>query len=96
MKTFYYDQTLQYNSRTRVTNYRLRFNSDNNLLEYYTGSEESIDSPPSITNFSFNAESASTSQFVSATDTHSQNVVITAHCLQQQAQVSVVFKGILK
>ena len=73
---------------------RLRFNSDLNLLEYYTGSEwKSIDSPPTITNFSFNGRTASTSQYVQAGDTGSQNVVITGSLFATTGAVTVVFKG---
>ena len=73
---------------------RLRFNSDLNLLEYYTGAEwKSIDSPPTITNFSFNGRTASTSQFVAAGDTGSQNVVITGSLFATTGTVTVVFKG---
>jgi len=73
---------------------RLRFNADIALMEYYDGTNwKAIDAPPTITNFSFNGRTASTSQFVVDTDTGSQNVVITGSQYASGATVTFIGTG---
>jgi len=71
---------------------RLRFNDTTDLLEYYTGTEwKSIDAPPTITNFSVDGRTASSSQYIESSASGSFDVVITGSLYSNGA--TVIFEG---
>ena len=73
---------------------RFRFNTDVNLMEYYTGTTwKSIDSPPSITNFSIDGGSNVTTGQVDNEGSGNSTIVINGALFDSAATVSFIGSG---
>ena len=71
----------------------LRFNTTNNLMEYYTGTEwKSIDSPPIITGFTVDGGSSVTSAFINPSAGGNASIVIAGSLFDTTGAV-VTFVG---
>ena len=73
---------------------RFRFNTDVNLMEYYTGTNwKSIDSPPSITNFSIDGGANAATGQIDNEGSGNSTVVINGALFDNNATVSFVGSG---
>jgi hypothetical protein len=70
---------------------RLRFNSNSNLMEYYTGTEwKSVDAPPTIVSFNVDGGSQTTSTFVDNTASGDATFVILGSLFSSGAVVTFI------
>ena len=72
---------------------KLRFNSDTNLMEYYTGTDwKPIDSPPTVTQVAIDGRAANTTGYIDNTTGGTQTIVISGSLFDTTGAV-VTFEG---
>jgi len=72
---------------------KLRFNSDTNLMEYYTGTDwKPIDSPPTVTQIAIAGRAANTTGYIDNTTGGDQTIVISGSLFDTTGAV-VTFEG---